>query len=81
MCVSGGSLKTVADEESLCAAWYPVEIILNRQIQLRGSDILKLVKLGADFYECQNRKLALSINRPIPKLLCRLCVVHTAENR
>lgn len=77
---SGGELKTVADKESLGAAWYPVDIVLNKRIHLRGSDILKLIKLGVERFEVQNKKLAVSLDRSFKKLMCRFFAVISVDD-
>ncbi|GMT27583.1 hypothetical protein PFISCL1PPCAC_18880 [Pristionchus fissidentatus] len=41
--VTGGDLKTKADQESLCAQWFPVKQVKAKKLEMRGSDFIKLV--------------------------------------
>ncbi|CAI5438020.1 unnamed protein product [Caenorhabditis angaria] len=41
--ITGGNLKTVADQESLAAQWFPIADVKSNKISLRGKDFVKLI--------------------------------------
>ncbi|CAI4230262.1 unnamed protein product [Auanema sp. JU1783] len=67
--ITGGSLKTTADIESLAAQWFPIDDVLKRKMPLRGKDFLKLVEEAVTYekmkkFENIPRILPQNVNMP-----------------
>jgi len=65
--ITGGQLKTVADQESLCAQWYPVDDVLKGKLDTRANDFFPLVEKAIRRLHCPLRSsiLPVLIDRPV----------------
>ena len=88
--ITGGELKTYADEESLQAKWFDIDMIDNQEFkrQLRHESILKLIDIGLKCYKSleitstDNKTLVdnfrlKKVNLIVPSLISNELIVYT----
>ena len=52
--ITGGSLKTLPDKESLCAGWHSIEAVKTKSIEIRCYDFVKILDEGVKYFKWRN---------------------------
>ncbi|KAK0423909.1 hypothetical protein QR680_008400 [Steinernema hermaphroditum] len=60
-----GTLKTEPDEESLAAGWFTLDQLRKKEVQLRSSDILRIIDEAVSYRRWRKSLTAPELHRPI----------------
>uniref|UniRef100_A0A1I8AHN9 Nudix hydrolase domain-containing protein n=1 Tax=Steinernema glaseri TaxID=37863 RepID=A0A1I8AHN9_9BILA len=63
--ITEGALKTEPDEESLAAAWYSIEQLRKKEVQLRSSDVLRIIDEAVRYRKWRESLAEPSLYKPI----------------
>ncbi|ESO13183.1 hypothetical protein HELRODRAFT_159814 [Helobdella robusta] len=77
--LAGGNLKKTADKESLQADWFSVSSVLRKEVDLRHTDILRMIELAYKQHKNADFIAMRPINIPHSRVIMRLFLVHHNE--
>ncbi|KJH46664.1 hydrolase, NUDIX family [Dictyocaulus viviparus] len=76
--ISGGTLKTQPNQESLGAQWWSIDDVLEKKLQLRVKDFLRLLEQGLAYRNMQHYQVPriLPLNVNVPGLFVEFMIVR-----